>query len=145
SMRKGHHEPLIDLETFEHIQNRIKGRAYVPARKDLNLEFPLRGFIVCGDCGKPYTSCFSKGKNQHHPYYLCQQKECVSYGKSMRRADVEGAFEELLRSLTPIAPVMDAAKAMFEKIWDYRATYQKHLQTELKAKLIETQRKIDKV
>ncbi len=144
SMVRAHHEPLIDLETFERIQGRMKGRAYVPARKDLNQEFPLRGFILCGDCGKPYTSCFSKGKTKHHPYYLCQQKGCESYGKSLRRADVEGAFEELLQSLTPAKPVMKAATAMFSAIWDYRAKHQKQRRQELKAQREQTDEKINK-
>ena len=44
SLRKGHHEGLISLETHELIQQRIKDGARAPARKDINADFPLRGF-----------------------------------------------------------------------------------------------------
>lgn len=41
----GKHEGLISLETYEKIQERLNGAAYAPARKDINADFPLRGFV----------------------------------------------------------------------------------------------------
>ncbi|MCU7805679.1 MAG: recombinase family protein [Candidatus Thiodiazotropha sp. (ex Lucinoma borealis)] len=64
SLRKGHHEPLISFETYQRIQDRLAGNAKVPARKDINKDFPLRGSVVCGDCGTPLTACWSKGKSR---------------------------------------------------------------------------------
>lgn len=55
SLRKGHHEPLIPYSTYERIQGLLSGNAYAPARKDINEDFPLRGFVLCDDCGKPMT------------------------------------------------------------------------------------------
>lgn len=57
NLRKGQHEPLISLETFQKIQKRLKSVARVPARKDLNEDFPLRGFVTCGCCDSPLTAC----------------------------------------------------------------------------------------
>jgi site-specific DNA recombinase len=71
SLRKGHHEPLISFATHERIQARLRGNANAPARKDINEDFPLRGFVLCDDCGEPMTSCWSKGRKKHYPYYLC--------------------------------------------------------------------------
>lgn len=62
------HEPLISFETFQKMQARLKGPAKVPARRDLNADFPLRGFVTCGHCGKPMTACWSKGKSAYYPY-----------------------------------------------------------------------------
>lgn len=45
SLRKGHHQALISLETFQKIQERLKGHPKAPARKNLNLDFPLRGLL----------------------------------------------------------------------------------------------------
>ena len=53
SLRKGRHEALIDFETHRRVLERIKGKARVPARIDLNEDFPLRGFVTCGGCGSP--------------------------------------------------------------------------------------------
>jgi len=143
--RKGKHEGLISLESFQCIQERLKGRAKVPARKNINQDFPLRGFIICDDCKRPLTSCWSKGRTAHHPYYLCQWKGCISYGKSIRRGDLEGAFEEMLRTLKPTPELYATAKAMFKDIWAFRVDYQKKRATTLKTQTIEIERKIDKL
>jgi len=74
SLRPARHEGLISLETYQKIQIRLKGNAKIPARKDLNLDFPLRGFVTCGECGHNLTSCWSKGRTARHPYYLCFHK-----------------------------------------------------------------------
>ncbi len=84
SLRPAQHEGLISFETHRKIQKRLQENAKVPARKNLNEDFPLRGFITCGDCGHPMTACWSKGKTKHHPYYMCFKKGCESYRKSIR-------------------------------------------------------------
>lgn len=46
SLRKGHHEPLVDLATYERVQTVLKTGVYAPTRKDINQDFPLRGFAA---------------------------------------------------------------------------------------------------
>lgn len=89
------HEPLVSFATFQTVQERLKGTAYAPARKDISEDFPLRGFITCACCGKPLTACWSKGRTQKYPYYLCKTKGCAEYRKSIKRDKLEGDFEEL--------------------------------------------------
>lgn len=101
SRRLGKHEGLISYQTFQRIQERLAGNPKTPARKDISEEFPLRGFIVCDDCGSPLTSCWSKGRNGKYPYYMCFQQGCESYRKSIKRDVLEGEFEALLRDLKP--------------------------------------------
>ena len=121
SLRKGHHEPLISLETFEKNQQRLKEGARAPARKDINVDFPLRGFILCDDCKKPMTACWSKSNTgKKHPYYLCATKGCVSCRKSIRRDKLEGDFEAMLQTLEPSEGVFDMMSAMFKDAWDQR-------------------------
>jgi len=43
SLRSAKHEGLITLETWQKIQDRMQVKAYTPARKNLDEEFPLRG------------------------------------------------------------------------------------------------------
>ncbi len=121
SLRKGHHEGLISFKTFEKIQKRLNGNAKAPARKDINADFPLRGFVLCNDCGKPLTACWSKSKTgKKHPYYLCPSKGCPSYRKSIKRDVLEGEFETVLHALKPSKGLFDMAKAMFKNAWDQR-------------------------
>ena len=120
-LRKGHHEGLISFATYQRIQERLIEGAKAPARKDLNADFPLRGFVLCDDCGKPLTACWSRSKTgTRHPYYLCPTKGCPSYRKSIRRDDLEGEFEAILHRLQPGESLIALARAMFAKAWDMR-------------------------
>ena len=117
---KAQHEPLISLETFEKIQERRAGNAKAPARKNLNEDFPLRGFVLCNDCQKPMTAAWSKGKRKKYPYYLCDTRGCKSYRKSIRRERIEGDFEEIVRALQPTRELFGLAKTMFREAWNRR-------------------------
>lgn len=89
------------LRDHQKIQDRLAGKAKAPQRKNLAADFPLRGFVACGDCGGSLTSCWSKGRISYHAYYLCHNRECESYGKSIRREKMEGEFDELLQGMQP--------------------------------------------
>ena len=117
---QGKHEGLISFETFRAIERRMKAVANVPAKANLGEDFPLRGFITCGCCGHQLMSCWSTGRSAKYPYYLCMQKGCDHYGKSIRREQLEGDFAALLKELKPSAELMDLAAAMFRDLWDGR-------------------------
>ena len=145
-LRKAKHAPLIDLATFERIQERLKEGARAPARKDLKDDFPLRGFITCGDCNKPLTACWSKsstGKKYPYYYYLCFTKGCESYRKSIPRDRVEKDFEALLKSMRPSRPVFEIAAAMFKDAWNQRLAQAKHQAEALKKEVVTLDKQID--
>lgn len=144
-LRKGHHDGLISLETFEQIQSRLKGNAKAPARKDISADFPLRGFVLCNDCGKPLTACWSQGKNQKYPYYLCPTKGCASYRKSIRRDQLEGAFENMLERLEPSKGFFALAKTMFRDAWDARLAQTVGQAKELKAGIRQLEKQIEQL
>ncbi|MBC7147467.1 MAG: recombinase family protein [Thioclava marina] len=135
SARRGHHEPIISLETFERIQERVKGKAKAPARKDISEDFPLRGFVLCDDCGEPMTSCWSKGRSKLYPYYLCDTRGCENQRKSIPRDKVEDGFAEILKSLQPTRQLFALAKAMFKDAWNMRLS-QAHRDKDEIAKLL---------
>ena len=120
---KGHHEALIALATFERIQARRNDRALAPTRKDIHVDFPLRGAVACSDCGRPFCACWSTSKTgKRHPYYWCQEPSCARYRKSIRRDEIDGGFEVLLRGLQPTANLMKTLGAMFRDAWSQRQT-----------------------
>ncbi|MEJ6404950.1 recombinase zinc beta ribbon domain-containing protein [Yoonia sp. 2307UL14-13] len=143
SLRKGHHAPLIDFATYERIQANLRGNIYAPARKDINEDFPLRGFVACDDCGEPMTSCWSKGRNKHYPYYLCDTPGCASKRKSISRAKIEDGAEALLRALEPAGQVIEMAKAMFNDIWAMRLREAQSAQKELADQIRAVETKIE--
>ena len=121
TLRKGQHEGLISLEVFDTIQKRQQDDARAPARKDISEDFPLRGFVLCDDCNKPLTACWSTSKTKKkHPYYLCPTKGCDSYRKSIRRDELESAFDDLVRTLQPTQGLITVATAMFKDAWTQR-------------------------
>ncbi len=118
SMRKGYHEGLITLETFQKIQHRLTKQAKAPARKDISADFPLRGFIECDHCDRPMTGYWAQGKYKKFAYYSCYDKSCEGRKKAIPRAKLEGEFEEMLATLRPSEDLFNVAKAMFKDAWD---------------------------
>ncbi len=142
TLRKGQHEGIISFEAFQKIQERLEGRAHAPARKDISLDFPLRGSVSCV-CGNALTACWSKGRSGHHPYYLCQNKACEHNGKSIRRDVIEGEFEDLLKTLTPTHALFSVATDMFKALWNHRAANQQTLKKSLEQQGRSIDRKIE--
>jgi site-specific DNA recombinase len=133
---KGKHEPIVSFETFQAVQDKLKARAQAPARTNISEQFSLRGFVDCGCCGKPMSSCLSKGRYDYYPYYLCHTKGCEAYGKSVRKEVIEGEFEALLQTLRPTKGLFDLASEIFKDVWNARVKQAKshiqHFEGELK-------------
>jgi site-specific DNA recombinase len=142
-LRKGHHEGLISVQTFQQIQDRLAGHAKTPARKNLHEDFPLRGFVVCGDCGTPLTASWSRGRKVRYPYYLCPKKGCESYGKSVRREALEQEFETLLQKLQPTPTLFQTARAIFEDLWNHRVETSVAIASAMKGELAKVERSVE--
>ena len=120
SRRVGQHEPIINLETFEKIQDKLNGKIKVLSRKDNTKEFPLRGFVLCVECIKPMTASWTTGRNGKHPYYHCKTKGCLLNGKTAKRKDVEDRFEVILRSIKPKEKTLALTKEILLDVWSKR-------------------------
>lgn len=143
-LREGRHKGMVSYETFCKIQERLKGRAYAPTRKDLKKDFPLRGAVAC-ECGNSLTAAWSRSKSGAlHPYYLCQNRQCTYKGKSIRRDVLEDSFAELLKSLS-LADLKPAAEKMFRKLWDHQLQSQNARKEHLKAEQQSLNRQIEKM
>jgi site-specific DNA recombinase len=145
NLRKAQHEGLISYETYLANQERLHGKARAPFRKDINADFPLRGFVCCGDCGHPLTANWSKGSHGHYAYYLCRTKGCASAGKSIARAKVEGEFEELLKRLAPSEDLIAIAAKIFRSLWDQRLASAAEQKKSMAAELSQIDRKIEQL
>lgn len=146
SMRKGHHEALVSFATFQKVQERLVEGGHAPARQDLNEDFPLRGFVECGDCGKPLTACWSTSKTgKRHPYYMCYAKGCVSARKSIRRDELEGAFEGLLAGLRPRRNLFELAADVFKEMWNGQKQLCSNNAKNLKIEIRKIEKQIDQL
>jgi site-specific DNA recombinase len=133
--RKGHHEPLIGGQTYERIKERLADRKKAPHRKDIRDDFPLRGFALCAECNKPYTSCWAKGRNVRFPYYLCKCPNCPVRNKSIRADRMHAEFDELLGRLRPRENIMVIAKTELLAQWQAKSRDVESVRKERKQKL----------
>lgn len=76
-----------------------------------------------------------KGRDAYHDYYLCQNRNCSSSGKSIRCEVMENDFEALLVTLKPSEELFSTACAMFEDIWNHQAEIGHERSRSLKAEL----------
>ena len=114
---KGKHKGLISTTVYERIQGRLEESDRAPNRKDLNKDFPLRGFVCCSACKKPYTASWAKGRNKSFPYYRCNTKGCTLHNKSIKRDLMEKEFSVLLKKLKPQPQILDLTKAIVLDVW----------------------------
>ena len=143
SLRKGHHEELISLETYQTIQDRLNDKPKAPARPDLNADFPLRGFVLCNDCCHPLTASWSTSKTgKRHAYYHCFTKGCPSNRKSIKRDVLEGEFEDMLASIQPSETAYALLRDMFKYGWELRGAKIKETMRALRRKLSEAETQI---
>ena len=69
---KGSHEPIITESLFYEVQDVLesRGRHYRP-KASADSSLPLRGFLICPECGRTMTGSASKGRTKYYPYYHC--------------------------------------------------------------------------
>lgn len=97
--RKGHHEAIISVDIFEQIERRLEERTRQHTRRDDRIDFPLRRFVVCSECGIGLTGSLSTGRTkQKYPYYQCRTRGCMGTIKS---TTLETAFCSLLEKASP--------------------------------------------
>ena len=138
------HEALISFQTFQAIQNRLEGQAKAPARKDLNKDFPLRGFVTCEGCGKPMTASWCKGRSGKYAYYYCFDTSCPDHHTFIPKKEMENAFENLLSDLRPSQNLFDLASAMFKDLWEDRTHQAADEARAMKAQIPALQHKVEK-
>ncbi|WP_083535121.1 recombinase family protein [Chryseobacterium kwangjuense] len=73
---QGKHEALISEELFLKVQHVLKKKGTkdlrLPGGRIINEErYPLRGLLLCPNCGKNLTASSSKGHTKHYYYYHC--------------------------------------------------------------------------
>ena len=141
-LHQGIHKPLVSVATWRRVQDRLGGKAYAPARKDLNADFPLRGAVACSNCGNNLTAAWAKGRSASYAYYWCQTKGCELHRKSIRKDKIEGEFEALLQGLRPMPALFEAGRAMLADLWQVRLEGAESRRKASRAELAAVERKL---
>lgn len=143
SLRQGKHPKIVNMDDFERVQARLGLRSHAPSRKDLNQEFPLRGFALCESCNEALTASFSTGRKGKHPYYRCATKDCEFNGKSIKRDEIELHFAKLLERMRPRPEALQLTKQIVRDIWSRKKSAYTSRTIEIEREKKEYEHRID--
>ncbi|MEZ4706755.1 MAG: recombinase family protein [Caldilineaceae bacterium] len=118
----GQHPPLITMDTFQKCQQvRLEKSNHSDIKRlHNNPDFPLRRYALCGECHKPMSAAWAKGRNKKYGYYFCFTKGCSKYRKSLSKADLEREFYEHLKSIRPKKGVIELFKELVVKQYEIK-------------------------
>lgn len=117
-LMKNAHEGFISYETFLAVQDRLNNVSKPRIRKDQNMDFPLRNYVLCQSCKFPLTAAWFKGRKEIYGYYLCKQKGCHLQNKTVKADIVEADFVKLLKRVTPSPEVLKLAEKVLIDLWE---------------------------
>ena len=104
---QGQHEAILSEELFEQVQDVLDGRGRKYRLKiETRDEFPLRGFLICPECGKLLTASRSKGRNKYYNYYHCYKGCSLRIGAEQ----LTELFKNELRRYAPSKEVIEVYK-----------------------------------
>ncbi len=101
---EGKHEAIISREIYETNQHLLYGKRkrVSEVRKMFNPEYPLKGLVLCPNCGKPlYASAPKTGTGGKSPRYHCSRVQCKGKYKSVKADVMHSEFEQMLRRVKP--------------------------------------------
>ena len=120
----GLHEPIIDIKTFNTVQNLFNKTNKVKINTT-NPSFILRGHLLCNSCGKKLTGSFSTSRSKKkYPYYHCQNecKERFSttladneFNKFLKEFQLKPEMSSLLTEMTKKG-ITDSNKSIYKEI-----------------------------
>ncbi len=138
--RKGYHQEMVSIEVFDRVQAKLTGKSYLISRKDYRLDFPLRGFALCEECGGALTAAFAKRK---YPYYWCKRAGCSLKNKMILREEIEKRFDALLKEIKPRPEVLELSNKILLDVWNERVSKLEGYRTVLQGKLRIARSQID--
>ena len=116
----GLHEPIITESLYYKVQDMLdvrKRKERIRTTLEVKEQFPLRGFLVCPNCGRMLTGSASKGMYSLYYYY-----HCVSPCKFRYRADkLNIIFEDELKKYVPHPGVQDLYKIILNDLYNRKS------------------------
>ncbi len=92
----GKHEPIVDLKTWEAVQDVLSGKNVNRCKRHNIKPFVYKGVFSCGECKRTITA---EIKKQKYVYYRCTKFETVCSQKSVREEIINVEVQKLLDSI----------------------------------------------
>ncbi len=141
---KGKHQALISEEIFLQVNNMINEKHFGFKWSKEDEQTPLRRFLICEECGIPFTGYLKKKKlangNEHSYYYY----KCRTVGCNINRAvlSLHINFEKLLEKFQIKIPYQELIKKQLEMTYQEFCSSEIESQRLLKLKLSELNDKL---
>ena len=114
---QGVHEAIVSEELFFKVQKilhkRIETSSYLRTKEKFREELPLRGYLTCSCCGKPWTGSISSGNGGQYAYYHCE-RTCKA---RVNATFANERFLHFLGTLQPPQEIIDLQMAMMEVLF----------------------------
>ena len=140
-MVQGQHEPLISEALFYAVQDVLDGRKKIVRPKiavDDNL--PLRGFLICPNCGRMLTGSASKGRTHYYYYYHCSSDCGIRYKALETNAKM---VDEIRRYVQPL-PHLQLFKEVIISVYKAKTLVKQNELKLLKMQLEEANKRLAK-
>lgn len=109
----GEHDAVIDQQTFDPVQARLKQNSPGGEKRHrTRMESLLRGLIYCSCCGSAMYQTYSSRKERRYRYYVCsraQQTDSSCVTRSVSAPAVEDAIVASVKRVSLHPKVLDAA------------------------------------
>jgi site-specific DNA recombinase len=138
-LAQGQHEPLISESLFYDVQDVLDGRKKIKrTTMTVDPQLPLRGYLICPECGKTLTGSASKGRYKYYHYYHC------TLGCPFReKAPVvnERIAEEIQKYTRPL-PFLELYKQAITSVFKNKTKFQRSDINQLKTELEEIDKRL---
>lgn len=144
-LAEGVHESLISEKLFYKVQgilnNQYEKRRHSKSTKK-RIELPLRGFLICSNCGMKLTGSASRSRNKtRHFYYHCNH--C---GRVRIRADyANGVFEQIIGELRFKKEAQELYLEILKQIFNRSETDREKETKELTAQVNKQKQRLQKL
>lgn len=111
----GMSERMIDDDTFEKVQMRVKANAKAPAAGKAAVEYLLQGKVFCGHCGSHMIGESGRGNGGVYNYYTCaaRKKKHTCKKKNEKKVDLEAyVVDQTLMYVTNPTQLSQIARAV---------------------------------
>lgn len=110
---EGKWPPIVSRHVWARAQARFGPPAAIEAPAE-EVDFPLRGYVLCDRCGQPLTAGWSKGRSKRYAYYRCQH--CT--GTNVRKETIEELFCTELEKVKIPPEILAGWKNFLRQIWE---------------------------
>lgn len=110
----GTHEPIISDEQFARVQRQLASRTRASSvRSDRVTLNPLRGLIVCAECGRRMQRKAATGPYRHDDFICCITSGCPACSAQVKVIErvLLSALGSIREAAAPVEVALDAARA----------------------------------